>query len=75
MGNRQKFATQVDPILLEQTKAIAQAEGRQLQAVIEEALTDLVTKKSKNRSRPHVMEHYEASLEQHDCLYERLTKA
>ncbi|MBK8766663.1 MAG: hypothetical protein IPM01_19445 [Burkholderiaceae bacterium] len=35
---RVKFASQVDPRLLEDLKAIAKAEGRQLQALVEEAL-------------------------------------
>ncbi len=71
---KQKFATQVDPDLLARTRAIAAAEGRQLQSVVEEALTDLVEKKSKARPRAHVMAHYEASVAQFGPLYDRLSK-
>ena len=74
MASRQKFATQVDPELLEQTRAIATAEGRQLQSVIEEALRDLVEKKTAGKPRAHVMAQYHASLVQFGPLYERLAK-
>lgn len=74
MALRQKFATQVDPQLLAQMKAIAEAEGRQLQSVVEEALRDLVEKKQNSKPRTHVMAAHQASLEVHDTLYERLSK-
>ena len=74
MAVRQKFATQVDRELLEKTRAIASAEGRQIQSVVEEALEDLIEKKSKATPRTHVMEHYQASLRKFGPLYERLAK-
>ncbi len=74
MATRQKFATQVDPELLAQTRAIAEAEGRQLESVVEEALADLVEKKRRSKPSREVMEHYEASLRQFGPLYERLAK-
>lgn len=74
MALRQKFATQVDPQLLAQTKAIAESEGRQLQSVVEEALRDLVEKKQNSKPRPHVMAAFQASVEKFDSLYERLSK-
>lgn len=74
MAPKQKFATQVDPILLAKTREIAHREGRQLQSVVEEALADLVEKKSGERSRPEVIAHYEATVSQFDSLFERLAK-
>lgn len=74
MAIRQKFATQVDPEILQRTKDIAAQEGRQLQSVIEEALTDFVEKHTGSRPRPAVMAHYEASLASFGPLYERLAK-
>lgn len=71
---KQKFATQVDPIILEKTRAIAQAEGKQLQAIIEEALLDLIEKRHSARPRAQVMALYEASVAQYKPLYERLSK-
>ena len=35
---REKFATQVDATLLESVRELAKAEGRQIQAVVEDAL-------------------------------------
>jgi hypothetical protein len=74
MAIRQKFATQVDAELLAKTRAIAESEGRQLQSVVEEALVDLVEKKTKSKPRSHVMAQYQASLSQFGPLYERLAK-
>lgn len=71
---RQKFATQVDPEILQLTRAIAQAEGKQLQAIVEEALLDLIEKRHGARPRPQVMALYEASVAQYGPLYERLSK-
>lgn len=74
MAAKQKFATQVDPELLAKAREIAQREGRHLQAVVEEALADLVEKKLSERSRPEVLAHYEATVSQYDSLLERLAK-
>ena len=74
MASRQKFATQVSPELLSQLRAIADAEGRQLQSVVEEAFADLVEKKSRQKPRPHVIAHYAASIAQFDELYRQLAK-
>lgn len=71
---RQKFATQADPLLLEQLKAIAQTEGRQLQAVVEEAFRDYVDKKTGNKPRPDVLKHFSDSLKEYDDLYKRLAQ-
>lgn len=74
MAVRQKFATQVDADLLAKTREIAASEGRQLQSVVEEALTDLIEKKTGAKPRSHVMAHYQASVSQFGPLYERLAK-
>ncbi|MFN7172840.1 MAG: hypothetical protein ACK4P3_08680 [Fimbriimonadaceae bacterium] len=74
MPVKQKFSTQVDPHLLSKTREIAEQEGRQLQSLIEEALRDLIEKKSSETPRPLVMSHYKASLAQYGALYERLAK-
>lgn len=71
---KQMFATQVDSEVLEKTRAIAQAEGKQLQAIIEEALLDLIEKRQSARPRAKVMALYEASVAQYKPLYERLSR-
>jgi hypothetical protein len=40
--SREKFATQVDTTILAAVRALAQDEGRQIQALVDEAFADLV---------------------------------
>jgi hypothetical protein len=72
--SREKFATQVDTDILKAVRAIAQEEGRQIQALVEEALSDLVEKRRKARPRPHVMAAYQASHEKFGSLYKKLAE-
>jgi hypothetical protein len=71
---REKFATQVDPNLLASVRSLAQREGRQLQALIEEALTDLIEKRTNTRPRPGVMAAYHSSHEKYAALYQKLAR-
>jgi hypothetical protein len=71
---REKFATQVNSELLAAVRKLSAAEGRQLQAIIEEALTDLIEKRKKSAPRAHVMGAYLASHEKFAPLYEKLAK-
>lgn len=53
MGNqRVKFATQMDEVLLGDLKRLAKSEGRQIQAVLEEAVEAYL--KDKDSMRPAV---------------------
>ena len=74
MAPRVKFASQADAELLEQLRLAARTEGKQLQAVMEEAFRDYLDKKSGAKPRPHIMALYERSLEKFGPLYERLAK-
>ena len=73
---REKFATQVDSALLESVRNLAKAEGRQIQAVVEDALRQhLEAKKdASRRGREHVMAAYLESTAQFSGLYEKLAK-
>ena len=71
---REKFATQVDPEILATMRTLAQQEGRQLQALIEEALTDLIEKRKNTRPRASVMAAYQASHEKYAALYKKLAR-
>jgi hypothetical protein len=71
---REKFATQVDPKVLATVRGIAQKEGRQLQALVEEALADLIEKRKNTRPRDHVMAAYHASHDTHGELYKKLAR-
>jgi hypothetical protein len=59
--SREKFETHVNPEILSAVKAIAQSEGRELRALVDEALADLIEKRKKGRPRAHVMTAHETS--------------
>lgn len=71
---REKFATQVDSAVLSAVRDLAEKEGRQIQALVEEALSDLLEKRRSGRPRAHVLEAYRSSLEKFDPLYQKLAK-
>ncbi len=75
-AQREKFATQVDSVLLESVRNLAKSEGRQIQAVVEDALrSHLDTKNSETgRRREHVMAAYLKSTERFSGLYEKLAQ-
>ena len=72
--SRKKFATQVDTAILSAVRTLAHEEGRQLQALVDEALSDLVEKHRNARPRPLVMGAYHASHEKFGSLYKKLAE-
>ena len=72
--NRVKFASQTDPKLLNELKAIAKAEGRQLQALIEEAFQDYIEKRHSGQMRPAVKSAMERTMRERKWLYAQLAK-
>jgi len=70
----QKFSSQARPELLEEVRALAAEEGRQFQAVLDEALAEWVAKKKGEAPRPEVIRHLKASIARHRKLYEELAK-
>jgi hypothetical protein len=73
-SNREKFATQVDAKTLAAVRRVAEREGRQLQSVIQEALTDLLEKRRLGKPRSHVLSAYERSHERYSELYKKLAR-
>jgi hypothetical protein len=71
---REKFATQVNSDILSAVRTLAQKEGRQLQALVDEALADLIEKRKKATPRAHVMGAYLASHEKYGPLYKKLAE-
>ena len=71
---REKFATQVNTEILSAVRTLAEKEGRQLQALVEEAFTDLIEKRKKATPRAHVMGAYLASHEKYGPLYKKLAE-
>lgn len=70
----QKFSSQARPELLEEVRRIATDEGRQFQAILDEALTEWVERKKGEAPRPDVIAHAKASIARHRKLYEELAK-
>jgi len=52
---REKFSTQMDSDLLSELKYVAKSEGRQIQAVVEEAVEQYVAENSTARPNPKIM--------------------
>jgi len=73
-SNREKFATQVNAEILATVRTLAKAEGRQLQALVDEALADLIEKRKQARPRAHVMAAYQATHERYASLYKKLAE-
>ena len=71
---REKFATQVNSEILSALRSLAESEGRQLQALVDEALADLLEKRRQGRPRAHVMAAYQASHEKFGPLYKKLAE-
>jgi hypothetical protein len=69
-----KFATQADPKVLDEVRAIAAREGKQLQNVIDEALRDFIEKRKRGKPRPEVLTALGESLAEYDALYRELAK-
>jgi hypothetical protein len=60
--------------VLDELRAIADREGRQLQSVLDEALRDFLEKKRSGRARPKVIEALRDSMAEHGPLYRELAK-
>ncbi|MDE0389918.1 MAG: hypothetical protein OXI75_14560 [Rhodospirillales bacterium] len=71
---REKFATQVDGALLADLRGLAKQEGRQIQALVEEAIAALIEQRRHGTARPHVMSAYLKSHARYAPLYKKLAK-
>lgn len=74
VARREKFATQVNRSTLLELRQLARSEGRQLQALVEEALGDLLEKRKLGTPRRSVMEAYLDSHERYRELYRKLAE-
>ena len=63
-----------DSETLSAVRAIAGREGRQLQALVDEAFADLIEKRKKATPRAHVMGAYLANHEKYGPLYKKLAE-
>ncbi|MGQ0585302.1 MAG: hypothetical protein ACT4O6_25465 [Reyranella sp.] len=71
---RKKFTVKVEAKTLAAVRRLAESEGRQLQSLLDEALTDLVEKRRLERPRAHVMDAYQRSHVRYGELYKKLAR-
>ncbi len=73
-GSKVKYSSQAAPELLSAMREIARQEGRQFQAVMEDAMQEYIENRSRNTPRPEVMAHFRASVERNRRLYALLAE-
>ena len=71
---REKFSSQAAPDVLLALRQIAENQGRQFQAVLDDALRDYIDRQPKERPRRHAMAAFTSSLDEFDHLYRELAK-
>jgi hypothetical protein len=69
-----KYSSQADPKLLQAMQDLADREGRQLQAVISEAMQEYLASRQRQPPRRKVLEAFQQSLKERDELYRKLAK-
>lgn len=72
--SRQKYASQADPELLRAMRQVANEEGKQFQAVMEDAMRTYLEQRKNASPREHVTAHLRASVEKNRRLGELLAK-
>ena len=70
----EKFSSQAAPEVLAALRQIAETQGRQFQAVLDEALRDYIERHQTERPRRHVMDAFASSRDEFDNLYRELAK-
>ena len=65
---KERFSGQAAPELLAAMRNIAQAEGRDFEAALEEAMQEYVANRGASKVRPEVMAHYRNSVEKNRLL-------
>ena len=71
---REKFSSQAAPDVLLALRKIAENQGRQFQAVLDDAMLYYIDRQQKERPRRHVMAAFASSLDEFDNLYRELAK-
>jgi hypothetical protein len=74
MKGLRKYSSQADPEVLKAMQAIADREGRQLQAVIGDALREYLARRQQQPPRRNVLEAFHKSLKERDELYRKLAR-
>ena len=69
---REKFATQIEITLLADLRMLAEAEGCQIQTLVEEAVRTLLEERRQGKARTHVLDAYQKSHARFGSLYKKL---
>jgi hypothetical protein len=69
-----KYSSQAEPEVLKALQAVADREGRQLQAVIGDAMREYLARRQQQAPRRNVLESFQESLKERDQLYRKLAK-
>lgn len=72
--SREKFATQMDSALLADLRALAKAEGRQLQSLIEEAVGKLLETRQETKAEPDFAMLMKRNHDRYAGVFEKLAK-
>ncbi len=71
---REKFATQLDSALLTDLRALAKAEGRQLQSLVEEAVSKLIEARQSPAEDTEFMALMKRNHDRYASVFEKLAK-
>jgi hypothetical protein len=71
--SREKFATQMDSTMLAELRALAKAEGRQLQSLVEEAVGKLIAERA-NKPEPDFAALMKRNHNRYASVFEKLAK-
>ena len=74
VASREKFSSQASPELLNAMREIARKEGRQFQAVLEDAFREYIENREQAKPNPVFMAHARASMERNHRLLELLAQ-
>ena len=69
---REEFATQIESTLLADLRILAEAEGCQIQTLVEEAVRTLLEERRQGKARTHVLDAYQKSHARFGSLYKKL---
>lgn len=72
--SREKFATQMDSALLADLRALAKAEGRQLQSLVEEAVGKLIEARQETKAEPDFAMLMKRNHDRYAGVFEKLAK-
>ena len=69
-----KFSFKISPEVLAALHQLAASQGRQPQAILDEALREYLERQQSKKPRQHVISEFASSLNEFDDLYKKLAK-